>query len=147
MDFKTCTKCGQQKPETRFPLVKGKWRRGECLDCRNKRTTDYRNSHIDHARKLAKKRYYKDIEKTHQRSKADRAAATARGYGKKRSKRQREELNRSYVIWTILQGTTGLKAADIPEDVIELKKTQLLAKRLSRQLRKGIENESIENGS
>ncbi len=61
LDRRTCRECGEEKPLSEFPTVKGPsgkiFYRGVCKTCRREHVRDWRNTHQEHIRGY-KRQYY-----------------------------------------------------------------------------------------
>lgn len=139
MDSKTCTKCHTEKPKKKFSLSK-RYRDGLqqwCKECRSELGKEYKKT--DKYR-----RYAKEYQK--QRNKRDDIREDRNRRARDFHAKAHKELSAAY-IKRLLRRTHRIPAALVTPELIELKRAQQEARRFSKQLRKGIEDESIENGS
>jgi hypothetical protein len=139
-DMKICIKCNEHKEETDYqPTRSGQSMSTVCSECvRSVKRTEavvyratykakvkaahavYRAANPD-VHKAAKKRYYE----------ANPAEATAER--RRRKQRSIEELRNGYVLRLLYR--TGLANTAVPNALVELKREQLLNKRLQKQLK------------
>lgn len=134
---KVCTKCGIKKPLGDFKKDKRKFsgRRSACIVCE-----------AEWRQKLARERYLRLRDELLAKAATWRALNQRIITNQVREKRQseRNDLHDNYVKRLLIDRTQRLKAKDIPEQLIELKRDQLLLKRLTRQMQEAIQNHRTE---
>ena len=172
MDSKTCTRCQEHKPLNEFAADKraSTGTQSACKRCqaeirKQRREKDreaqkawvarnanhvrakrreYQQATKERRRELERARYWLAPEK-HRAEATEYRTANAdkvRTKNRERLRQDREQLGPIYVAKVL-----GMRPAEIPKPLMALKKEQLTIRRLARQLREGVKDESIENGS
>lgn len=136
MSVKKCIKCGTEKPLSDF-VRRGDSFRNTCRECQNaKQRAEYANPIS--GRKAYSKAYYE----THRDSIISRVRewqlmnmeSVRRAQGKHLKKRV-SIANDTYVRELLAHGT-NLDPASFPEDLVSLKRLELLVKRTSKEMQK-----------
>lgn len=121
---KACTKCGAEFPLSEFwrsPRNAGGYATA-CKSCSKVQHASWVGKNKDRVRCLARKHY-------------ERTPAVQRNkLARKSSAICRERLSDSYVKKAIVQGSS-LRYSDVTPEMVELKRQQLLIRRLARQLK------------
>lgn len=137
--MKACIKCNTYLPDEKYRLLKSGNRSNVCKKCKYERDSKYRTAEEERIRSL--KYYHRNKEKIAiKRSTPEYKLKQKelvhncylihkeKGLRKSWESKFRNRLFDGYVKYTIVKGT-NLSSKDIPQDVVKLKRKQLLIKR------------------